>query len=48
MDNGAELTGRRVLIIEDEFLLGMELEALLKRNGCDVLGPVSTVEWASP
>ena len=46
MDNGIELAGRRVLIVEDEFLLAMELETLLKRNGCEVLGPAPTVEWA--
>jgi two-component SAPR family response regulator len=44
--NGADLAGRRVLIVEDESLLGMELEALLKEDGCEVLGPASTVEWA--
>jgi two-component SAPR family response regulator len=46
VNNGTELAGRRVLIVEDEFLLAMELEALLKRDGCEVLGPASTVEWA--
>jgi DNA-binding NtrC family response regulator len=44
--NGADLAGCRVLIVEDESLLGMELEALLKEDGCEVLGPASTVEWA--
>jgi CheY-like chemotaxis protein len=46
VDNGAELAGRRVLVVEDEFLLAMELEALLKEHGCEVLGPAPTVEWA--
>lgn len=46
LDNAAELAGRRVLIVEDEFLLAMELEALFKRNGSEVIGPASTVEWA--
>jgi two-component SAPR family response regulator len=46
VDNGAGLKGRRVLVVEDECLLGMELEALLQENGCEVLGPASTVEWA--
>jgi CheY-like chemotaxis protein len=46
MDNGAELIGRRVLIVEDEFLLAIELEALLKEKGCEVLGPALTVEGA--
>jgi two-component SAPR family response regulator len=46
VNNGTDLAGHRVLVVEDEFLLAMELEALLKRNGCEVLGPASTVEWA--
>jgi two-component SAPR family response regulator len=46
MANGAELAGRRVLIVEDDFLLAMELETLLKQNGSEVLGPAPTVEWA--
>ena len=43
---GNVLRGRRVLIVEDELLLAMELEALLAQHGCEVLGPASTVEWA--
>jgi two-component SAPR family response regulator len=43
VDHGADLTGRRVLVVEDEFLLAMELETLLERRGCTVLGPVRTV-----
>jgi two-component SAPR family response regulator len=46
VNNGTDLAGHRVLVVEDEFLLAMELEALLERNGCEVLGPASTVEWA--
>jgi two-component SAPR family response regulator len=44
--NGADLVGRRILIVEDEFLLAMELELLLHRRGCVVLGPVSSVDHA--
>jgi CheY-like chemotaxis protein len=44
--DGADLTGRRVLVVEDEFLLAMELETLLERRGCTVLGPVPTVRQA--
>jgi two-component SAPR family response regulator len=44
--NGAALAGRRVLIVEDEFLLAMELELLLLERGCLVLGPVSSVDHA--
>ena len=46
MDQGANLSGRRVLVVEDEFLLAMELEALLARGGCTVLGPASSVRQA--
>ena len=46
MDNGADLAGRRVLIVEDEFLLAMELEALLEQRGGTVLGCVSSVGQA--
>ena len=40
------LEGRRVLVVEDEFLLAMELEDVLRRQGCTVLGPVATVDGA--
>jgi DNA-binding LytR/AlgR family response regulator len=46
VDNGAELAGLRILIVEDEFLLAMELEMLLQQRGCMVLGPVSSVGQA--
>jgi CheY-like chemotaxis protein len=46
VDEGADLTGRRVLVVEDEFLLAMELEGLLSNRGCDVLGPASSVRQA--
>ena len=37
------LQGRRVLIVEDETLIAMDLEDLLGRHGCTVLGPVPDV-----
>ena len=46
MNNGADLAGLRVLIVEDEFLLAMELETLVEGGGCTVLGPVSCVDHA--
>jgi two-component SAPR family response regulator len=46
VNNGAEWVGRRILIVEDEFLLAMELEMLLHQRGCVVLGPVSSVGHA--
>ena len=38
--------GRRILIVEDEMLVGMELESLLQRQGCTALGPAPTVARA--
>lgn len=35
-----------VLVVEDEFLIAMDLERLLGRNGWRVLGPAATVEEA--
>jgi DNA-binding LytR/AlgR family response regulator len=46
VDHDADLTGRRVLVVEDEFLLAMELETLLQQGGCIVLGPVPTIHQA--
>jgi DNA-binding LytR/AlgR family response regulator len=46
VDSGADLAGLRILIVEDEFLLAMELEMLLQQRGCMVLGPVSSVGQA--
>ena len=46
MRNGADAEGCRVLIVEDNFLLAMEVETVLRRHGYVVLGPVGTVEQA--
>jgi two-component SAPR family response regulator len=35
------LQGARILIVEDEAILAIELENELRREGCDVIGPVS-------
>jgi DNA-binding response OmpR family regulator len=45
-DTGPTLQGRRVLIIEDEILVAMELESVLRNHRCHVLGPADTVERA--
>ena len=37
---------RLILVVEDEFLIAMELEAVLEEGGFRVLGPVSTVQAA--
>lgn len=45
-DTSADLSGLRVLIVEDELLIAMELENLLQRLGCTVLDPVPTLAQA--
>lgn len=38
------LTGRRVLVVEDESLVAMLLETILEDMGCIPVGPAGTVE----
>jgi two-component system, response regulator PdtaR len=38
--------GRLVLVVEDELLIAMDLEQLLRRHGWRVLGPAATVAGA--
>jgi CheY-like chemotaxis protein len=38
--------GLVVLVVEDEFLIAMDLEAMLKEHGWRVLGPAATVAEA--
>jgi CheY-like chemotaxis protein len=42
----AGLEGRRVLLAEDEPLVALELEEVLERLGCTVIGPAATVQEA--
>ena len=41
-----QLTGSRVLIVEDEYLLADEARSILSDVGAEVLGPVATVSDA--
>lgn len=36
----------RILLVEDDFLVGMEIEAGLREAGCDVIGVAATAEEA--
>ena len=45
-DTFARMKGLRVLIVEDELIIAMELESLLRRLGCIVLDAVSTIQQA--
>ncbi len=38
--------GLRVLVVEDEFLIALDLEQMLRRLGCHVIGPVPSVARA--
>jgi CheY-like chemotaxis protein len=40
------LTGRRVLVVEDEFLIADDIAAAFARVGIETVGPVKTVERA--
>ena len=42
----AAVSGRRVLVVEDEYFLADELNRVLQAAGVTVLGPVPTVEAA--
>jgi DNA-binding LytR/AlgR family response regulator len=46
VNDGEDLAGLRVLIVEDEFLLAMELETLVEGGGCTAVGPASSVGQA--
>lgn len=40
------LTGCRVLLVEDEFIVALDIAEVLRENGCEVIGPAGTVESA--
>jgi DNA-binding response OmpR family regulator len=40
------LSGRRVLVVEDEYIIAMELDRWLQEAGIEVIGPVPRVEQA--
>lgn len=41
-----DLTGKRILVVEDELLIGLELEQSLTEAGCAVVGPADSVDQA--
>lgn len=45
-DANEVLRGRRIMVVEDEMLVAMELEDLLAEHGCAVVGPVPSAERA--
>ena len=45
-DDAATPPPLRVLVLEDEFLIALQIESMLVRLGCTVVGPVPSVERA--
>ncbi len=46
-DAGDDMSGLRILIVEDEYFIADDMAAQLRQRGAEVLGPVGTVEEAS-
>jgi DNA-binding response OmpR family regulator len=44
--SGDEIAGCRVLVVEDEMLIAMTIEDVLQALGCEIVGPVATLEKA--
>ena len=40
------LTGRRILVVEDQFVIAMDLERVLRLAGGEVIGPVARLKPA--
>lgn len=45
-DTAVRIRGRRILVVEDEFLIAEELRDALEELGAEVIGPVATVDAA--
>ena len=45
-DLSLPLAGRRVLVVEDEYLIASQMKRWLLAAGCEVLGPVPSVDQA--
>lgn len=41
-----ELKGVRVLLVEDQMVVAMEIEDMLRAAGCEVVGPVGSLQAA--
>lgn len=46
MNTGAALQGRRILVVEDDFLVAQALSAVLEDAGAVVVGPIGWVDDA--
>lgn len=43
MSSNLSFPGRRILVVEDDLLIGLEVKAALDDLGCDVIGPIAAV-----
>jgi CheY-like chemotaxis protein len=43
---GSELSGRRVLVVEDEVVVSFALEDMLAELGCKIVGPAARISQA--
>ena len=46
MTDAASLAGLRVLVVEDDMLIALDIEQTLQNLGCIVVGPVSKLDLA--
>ena len=46
MTGPEDLTGRRILVVEDDMLIALFIEEVLQDLGCTVLGPASRLDRA--
>jgi len=46
MDQNSRLSGRNILVVEDRYVIALDLCEMLQSEGCRVVGPVSTIEEA--
>ena len=44
MESTAHLSGRKVMVVEDEFLIADSIAELLRDEGVEVIGPVGSVQ----
>jgi CheY-like chemotaxis protein len=44
--NGACLKGLKILVVEDEFLVALEVEEALEHLGCNIVGPFARLDKA--
>ncbi|MDB5315061.1 MAG: response regulator [Rhodospirillales bacterium] len=46
MSDRSELAGLRILLVEDDFFIAMDMSELLQSHGAEVLGPIGKVDQA--